>query len=55
MKKFFYALAFVAISLWFLGPLFFIFLASLTPSSEFYQWDRIFLLSSPSITYTSYS
>jgi multiple sugar transport system permease protein len=42
MKKFFYALAFVAISLWFLGPLFFIFLASLTPSSEFYQWDRIF-------------
>lgn len=42
MKKFFYLLGFVAISLWFLGPLFFIFLASLTPSSDFYSWEKIF-------------
>lgn len=42
MKKFFYVLTFVAISLWFLGPLFFIFLASLTPSSDFYSMDKIF-------------
>lgn len=41
MKKFFYALAFTAVSLWFLGPLFFIFLASLTPASDFYDWSKI--------------
>ncbi|ABV32659.1 MULTISPECIES: carbohydrate ABC transporter permease [Pseudothermotoga] len=42
MRKFFYVLAFAAICLWFIGPIFFVFLASLTPASEFYQMDRIF-------------
>lgn len=42
MKKFFYVLTFSAITLWFLGPLFFIFLASLTPSSDFYNMNKIF-------------
>ncbi|MEJ5228692.1 MAG: carbohydrate ABC transporter permease [Pseudothermotoga sp.] len=42
MKKFFYVLGFVGVSLWFLGPLFFVFLASLTPSSDFYMMEKIF-------------
>ncbi|MFN3283295.1 MAG: carbohydrate ABC transporter permease, partial [Pseudothermotoga sp.] len=42
MKKFFYVLTFSAVTLWFLGPLFFIFLASLTPSSDFYSMSKIF-------------
>lgn len=42
MKKFFYVLTFSAVTLWFLGPLFFIFLASLTPSSDFYSMNKIF-------------
>lgn len=42
MKKFFYVLTFSTVTLWFLGPLFFIFLASLTPSSDFYSMNKIF-------------
>ncbi|MGJ8455694.1 carbohydrate ABC transporter permease [Pseudothermotoga sp. U03pept] len=42
MRKFFYVLAFVGVVLWFLGPLFFVFLASLTPSSDFYMMGKIF-------------
>ncbi|MGQ9855977.1 MAG: carbohydrate ABC transporter permease [Fervidobacterium sp.] len=42
MKKFFYVLAFITILLWFWGPIFFTFLASLTPSSDFYDLNKIF-------------
>jgi len=42
MNKVFYAIAFIGIGLWFLTPLALVFLASLTPSSDFYVMDRIF-------------
>ncbi len=34
MKTLLYALVFVAVSLWFLGPMFITFVGSMTPASE---------------------
>ncbi len=42
MKTLLYALVFVAVSLWFLGPMFITFVGSMTPASELYSFDRIF-------------